>query len=573
MSVDFDVVVVGAGPAGSSSAGMLARLGLRVALVDRCHFPRPKVCGDGLTPRAIAALERLGVWARLLSHANLVDELHTLDMQTTLRRAGPIPGRLVGSAGTGAVVRRDILDDALRLRAMEEGACFFGGVAVESVSRHGQGSKVVVAKRNGRAWKCSSRVVVLADGAGGRLGATVRGSNATCIEGLALRQYWSLPGVSAAFTICVPLRFSSESCAGYGWVFPVAPTMANVGVGLYGTRDGRALRDSYDSLVARLRTIDPGWRVASPCGIPQGGLLHSGLEPSLMVHDGIVLTGDAAAVTNPFTGEGIAQALESGEVAAEAIAEHFAGGADLARTYETLIRDAFAETTRNTKHLSWIMERGERFVLEFWGAVSPPLGLLGRAARRVSFEERMDTTSYAPQALVEETWARVRLCIEEYPLLVQLVDALRREAQGTIDPPIVAYWSDLADSLHEPLGGIEGVATLLGLITLALVLAADTQVTLQRSPGSETPEEAVWGINCVALGAADILMSQAFARSADLDAPTCAQCGNAMRRAFGALCERSIVAPGGGPESVPSILAVFASEMSAAARACLAKAA
>src|SRR5689334_14070646 len=94
MNPTVDVIVVGAGPAGSAAATTLAMSGLKTLLVDRASFPRPKVCGDGLTPRALLMLERLGIWSRLQSHAFLVHSVRTLDLRTGDTCIGPIPSRV-----------------------------------------------------------------------------------------------------------------------------------------------------------------------------------------------------------------------------------------------------------------------------------------------------------------------------------------------------------------------------------------------------------------------------------------------------------------------------------------------
>jgi hypothetical protein len=291
-----------------------------------------------------------------------------------------------------------------------------------------------------------------------------------------------------------------------------------------------------------------------------------------MACDGVVLAGDASGVTNPFTGEGIAQALESGEAAAAAIADDLGGHGELSKVYATLIRASFAETTRNTQHLRWILERGERFVVEFWGAISPPLGLLGRAARRIAIEEQLAAASSASHGMVEATWERMRACLEEYPLLAQLIDAVRREAQPTIDEPLVTFWSGLSD-VPNGTSGVQEVAVLLGLLVTALVIASETQDTPTSEGGSESPSDAVWAINSVALGAADILISHAMAQAATLEAQASIRCGVAMRSAFAWLCVEGAQRGRGEVESVQTILTALASQLLVAARTCIAKAA
>lgn len=574
MRFDTDVVVVGAGPAGSAAAITLASRGVRVVLVDRAWFPRAKVCGDGLTPRALAALERLGAWAGVEPHAQLVESLRTLDLRTGASWVGPIPSRLSSQADKGAVVRRDVLDHALCQRAVEVGASFHGGVTVDRVEQTGRERCVVSGGTGPHHWECATRAVVLAEGASGRLGAQVGASRAAMVEGIALRQYWRCSSpVPATFTICVPLESRERSYAGYGWIFPVSADVANVGVGLYGVRDGRELRIAYRAFLERLRNIEPEWRRAEPCDGARGGILRSGTALSELVRGRIVLAGDAAGVTNPFTGEGIAQALDSGELSALSVLDALESPERLMPAIADRMREAFPQITRIGEQLPWLMSRGEHFVAEFWGAVSSPVTLIGRAARRMALEERLRPTSCAVNECVARTWTQVGASIaEEFPLLTQLLEAVRAESDVSVDAPLQAFWEEHGDDRLGRIPEIDRIAQLLSVATLMCVIAGEAHAGPQPPVLEVAPQGAAWAADAVTLGAADILMAHFFAVAARIPPTVSADCSRALSQTFLGLCALTFSVCD-RVEIIDRLLDDLATAFMGAARTCVARAA
>lgn len=521
-----DVVVVGAGPAGSAAATTLTSRGLRTILLDRARFPRPKVCGDGLTPRAIAALQRLGVWTRIAPHAQNVGAVRTLDLRTGATRLGPVPSRLDLHADTGAVVRRDVLDHLLCQRAIESGAAFHGGVMVLHISEE-RGRCIVTGSSDGQPWRCATRTVVLAEGANGRLTSELLGHRNATIAGIALRQYWRCPFVVPTFTICVPLESADQAYSGYGWIFPVTHDLANVGIGLYGVQSGREARAVYRRFVQRLREIAEEFRQGQPCGAVQGGALQSGGFAEGMVVGRVVLAGDAAGVTNPFTGEGIAQALDSGELVALSVVDEFRSPGCLASAIRARVRDTFPETSRLATHLPWLVARSKHFVTDFWSAVSPPTALIAKAARRMALEEGLEGRDHTPDTRIERTWTQ---CVEaigaDFPILVQLLEAMRRESRIRIDMPLAAFWKAQRGTDAAAGSEVDTLAQLLLLSTLITVVASDTGVGHAECRAGG--EMATWATDALALGAIDILMAHFFAGTARLTARLAPRCAQAL---------------------------------------------
>lgn len=555
---DADVIVVGAGPAGIAAAIALATRGARVVLLDRSSFPRPKVCGDGLTPRALSALQRLGAWDRIEPYAQAVDGLRTIHLPSGAAWDGPLPSRLRGMPLRGAVVRREVLDELLRQRALELGASFVAGVAVDAIEQTGSESCIVGGRTCAGRWVGQARAVVIAAGACGSLGAASRMMPRPALEGIALRQYWSDVSVAAAFTICVPLETDSRPQAGYGWVFPVSERTANVGIGVYGVRDGRYVRRIYDKFIARLREMDSLWSRAKPCGGLQGGQLWSGVSPASMARGRIVCAGDAAAVANPFTGEGIAQALDSGELVALSLLEDFASPGSLEHAIGVGLHRWFPETRQIGQHLPWLASRGQQFVSEFWTAISPPTCTISAAVRRVALEEHLEASTASVAPLVGRTWHEMRRLLEgEYPLLAQLLEAIRAEAHCDVDAPIHAFWLDHRERQ------VGEIALLLGLSVTICVIAFETYERDERDSHVRR-DEADWAINAVTLGAADVLMAQFFRVVAHVPSASSEHCARALTRALGDLSARI---------PIDQILATLALECGIAARAAFAEAA
>jgi geranylgeranyl reductase family protein len=314
-----DVLVVGAGPAGSSAAAWAARSGLDVLLADSATFPRDKPCGDGLTPRAVAELRRLGLSAWLSGRA----------VNRGLRAAGfgqtlylPWPGGSLPAHG-GAVPRTE-LDATIRDVAIASGAKAVEGARAVDVEFSGGRVEAVVLRRGADTVTITCRRLVVADGArsqlGRRLGRTWHRDTA---YGVAARGYVDSarsddPWISSHLEL---RGTQGELLSGYGWVFPLGDGQVNIGVGTLATASRPAevnLRHLLDHYAA-LRADD--WQLSGPVRAPWSALLPMGGAVSGVAGPNWVLVGDAAGCVNPLNGEGIDYGLETGRLAAELLTE------------------------------------------------------------------------------------------------------------------------------------------------------------------------------------------------------------------------------------------------------------
>lgn len=328
MAPSYDAIVVGAGPAGSATAAHLARGGARVLLCDRASFPRDKACGGGLTPRGVAALERLGV-----------------DTSSGFVRVGGLEltggGRSVATSfpstsrwpSYGLMARRSVLDQRILDTALTAGVEFRSGVRVLGPLMEDGVCRGVRIQSNGTREDVEAVCTVAADGA---TSATARGAGLAPSAGASSgRGFWyaALRGYFApveprthdgeAVLEFYPLRTAGGRwLPAYGWVFPLPDGSANIGVDIPhrpGLDACGPLREAYASFIGQLRRSRPGFEDTTEEAAPVGALLPEAMRGFRPGVAGLLATGDAAGLISPYSGEGIAYALEAAELAASAV--------------------------------------------------------------------------------------------------------------------------------------------------------------------------------------------------------------------------------------------------------------
>jgi geranylgeranyl reductase family protein len=319
-----DVLIVGAGPAGSAAATWCARAGLSVLLVDAETFPRDKPCGDGLTPRAIAELDQLGLSQWLEGRAR----------NKGLRAAGfgqelylPWPGGNLPNYG-GAAPRLE-LDAAIRQVAIDSGVEVMEGMrAVDAVM---DGDKVagVVFSTGGKGSQAENKTIhclrlIVADGAKSQLGRTLgREWHRSTAFGVAARGYIkSHRSDDEWISSHLELRGEkNELLSGYGWVFPLADGEVNVGVGTLATVKRPADVNLRSLLTFYAEQQRDTWQLEGEVRAPWSALLPMGGAVSNVAGANWVLIGDSAGCVNPLNGEGIDYGLETGHLAAQLFAD------------------------------------------------------------------------------------------------------------------------------------------------------------------------------------------------------------------------------------------------------------
>ncbi|MBE1485662.1 geranylgeranyl reductase family protein [Plantactinospora soyae] len=323
---DADVIVVGAGPGGSTTAYHLARHGVRVLLLEKTEFPREKVCGDGLTPRAVKQLVKMGIdtspeagWLRNKG-------LRVIGGGIRLELDWP---ELASFPNYGLVRTRLDFDDLLAKRATEAGAELRTGVNVTGPVLDNSGRSIGVTAEIGpdkAPVTFHAPLVVAADGVSGRLplalGLNKREDRPI---GVAVRRYYRSPAKHDDNYLESWLELRSKEnpdklLPGYGWIFGMGDGRVNVGLGALNSSAAFGKTNYRRLLTDWLANTPAEWGMTDETnadGPILGAALPMGFNRVPHYTRGVLLVGDSGGMVNPFNGEGIAYAMESGELAAE----------------------------------------------------------------------------------------------------------------------------------------------------------------------------------------------------------------------------------------------------------------
>ncbi|CAN5730538.1 hypothetical protein BH18ACT11_BH18ACT11_14500 [soil metagenome] len=323
MAERYDLVVVGAGPGGSSAAYYSAKAGLNTLLIDRQEFPRDKTCGDGLMPHAASEVALMGL-------ADWLDEPHhgkftgfSIYTHTAYLRQN-VPPTLHGPRGY--VIKREETDARLLERAVSAGAELRSGVRATDLVRSASGAVTGLEAVNaGEPVRFEAPMVVVADGVGGFASGEMKAHQ----NAVARRQYFrDVDGPDKQDLHVFITEDMNSHGAGYGWVFYLGDGRANVGAGVSTaslSRTGRNLKDYFDRFLEEPQLA--AWlENATPEGPPKSWSLKMGMWGARRYGQGLMAVGDAGSMVHPISGEGVGYALESGRLAAswahEARARH-----------------------------------------------------------------------------------------------------------------------------------------------------------------------------------------------------------------------------------------------------------
>jgi flavin-dependent dehydrogenase len=346
------IAIVGAGPAGSAAGWHLATRGHEVTLIDRASFPRPKTCGDWITLGAVAELNRLGVTRGVIETS--VAERATITHTAIVSPAGR---RTVNPSREPAYcIPRLIFDHLLWGRAVQAGC----QPMVRIVRTIGTGDGAFL-----REWP----YVIDA-----------RGAHAGDANAVALRAYWSVPEPLLSDTEAATVQILTDAVftRGYGWIFPVDTSGGrvrfNIGVGMLSadTRPGHRVREFFDRFVDLQPSLQR-WHQTAERERPVGCHVSLGLSHNTVGDATLLRIGDAANLADPLTGDGIAHALKSGRLAAEAIdAARNAGEArqQWQRSYEAGIQ---GEIDRASRLQRWLTPTAAKNIAAVALAAVPPL--------------------------------------------------------------------------------------------------------------------------------------------------------------------------------------------------------
>ncbi|GHA54887.1 drug:proton antiporter [Streptomyces tauricus] len=404
-----DVIVVGAGPAGSTTAYYLAKAGLDVLLLEKTAFPREKVCGDGLTPRATKQLVSMGIdiseeagWLRNKG-------LRIIGGGVRLQLDWP---ELASYPDYGLVRKRDDFDEQLARQAQKAGArlyerCNVGAPIVDDRTGHITGVHAKLGDADSKEKRdvtFHAPLVVAADGNSTRLSLAMglhRREDRPM--GVAVRTYFTSPrhedDYLESWLELWDRRGPGEDrlLPGYGWIFGMGDGTSNVGLGVLNTSSSFKELDWREVLKAWCASMPADWGYTPEnMTIPiRGAALPMAFNRQPHYTKGLLLVGDAGGMVNPFNGEGIAYAMESGQIAADVIVQAQARATPAQRElalqrYPKVLKDtyggyytlgrAFVKLIGNPKVMKIAAERGlthpvlMKFTLKMLANLTDPTG-------------------------------------------------------------------------------------------------------------------------------------------------------------------------------------------------------
>ncbi|RMG68573.1 MAG: NAD(P)/FAD-dependent oxidoreductase [Calditrichaeota bacterium] len=326
MQTDYDVVIVGAGPAGSTTALYATQAGLNVLLVDKKQFPRDKICGDAISGKSITYLKELGLLdcVERAPHRKVNSVLFSAPNGKSVKiyfKPSPENGNL-----HGYICRRLIFDNILFQAAQEKVDTVEGFTVTDVLRESGRVLGIVGRETGGASQEIRARIVVGADGFSSiisrKLGIYDMDPDHWIV---ATRAYYR--GVSVD-PEAIELNYIEDILPGYFWIFPADDGMVNVGLGMVHSRlKKKGIRLRYAHLEAvKAPHFRERFEQAEQIGDIAGWNLPVGSKRRVISGDGFVLVGDAAGLIDPFTGEGIGNAMCSARIAARVIAEALSDG-------------------------------------------------------------------------------------------------------------------------------------------------------------------------------------------------------------------------------------------------------
>lgn len=414
----YDVLVIGAGPAGSVASLVLGRGGARVALVDKARFPRDKACGDLVGPRGVQTLADLGIDVVGPKVGDM--EVVGPTGRTVLLRASP--GRTY--PGHAVVARRARFDADLYEAALAAGAApHTGRAGAAHFSAAGELAGFDVDTDKGEAERLTADVVIGADGALSRVGAAAGlVDEAEVLWAFAVRAYVEDRPPLPRIHFWEP--FEMAGYPGYGWVFPGEDGQANIGLGVGARGDRRSGARASRDLGAFVSStgLDP-----STVGRTLGGWLKMGMVGTDPARGRTLLVGDAAGLVNSLQGEGIAEAIGSARAAAEAI---LAAGPDgAARVYKAELARRYAPFAATTAPVtSWMIDHPRAVARIGRVLTAPVIGPAVAGGWGVFWNDLLDGA--------RPGWGRrVATVAEVTGRLVTSRSAVRRSVLAAVSPP------------------------------------------------------------------------------------------------------------------------------------------
>jgi geranylgeranyl reductase family protein len=347
MTERYDVAISGGGPAGSAAAWKAVQTGARVIVLDKAEFPRDKPCGDGLTPRAVSYLQKMGL-------ADEVAKFHRLNRATIFspsRWELSFPRR-PGMPDHGQAIRRTQLDTMLLKHAESAGAVVRQSAEVIGAVVDDDGRVAGVKLKGGE--QVMADAVIAADGTYSPVKRSLRlESKYNGYSAIAIRAEMTAERPdSDSLDIHLKIAHHADQLPGYGWVFPLGGGRVNIGLGYVNSYRHWQQINAAQLLGQFMRTLPRDWELPTVEELQkskalQGWRLPMGFTAWPPWRPGVLFAGDALGAARPVSGAGISKALQSGLAAGEcAIAALTNGGPGDFTNYENQVQSTWGREYR-----------------------------------------------------------------------------------------------------------------------------------------------------------------------------------------------------------------------------------
>ncbi len=337
-----DVVIVGAGPAGTSAAYFLARAGVDVLLVDQATFPREKICGDGLPRHTLAMLNKMGMRDWWENHNRVDVDILELITPDGYRISNVMP-HSPNELPIGITVPREKLDHALLENALNAGARFADGIRCIGMEQSLQSLQRVSGRADHTEVTLEGRIVIAADGVMSTLSRAL-GLRRVSPEATASRAYFTAEFPENV----VSLSYARYVLPGYGWIFPMGKGVFNIGAGSF-QKTKLNSREMFSRFVHKCADM-----LKEQISPRRGYPIPMNFEDNQVCADGVLLVGDAAGLCHPLNGEGISYALESGEMAAQHVIRALQAGDVSAAALRSYARDLYGRYHDDFQAARWV---------------------------------------------------------------------------------------------------------------------------------------------------------------------------------------------------------------------------
>ncbi len=355
MQYDFDIIIVGGGPAGATCALYAHRAGLKVLLIDKKKFPRDKICGDAIPGKCLTILEELGLVKQFKEKPK--SSMYGVTLSSPNGNIAKIKCSNSNNGMIGHVCRRTEFDDVIFQAAKEKVTTKENFYVTDVLQENGQVSGIVGAANQQSNYKTySARVVIGADGFKSIISRkTDLWEHDPDHWVVATRSYYQgIKGIDSSFEV----HLLKDYVPGYFWIFPLADGIANVGLGmLHSELKARKinLKEAHIQ-ITKSSILKERFSDARLIGDISGSNLPLGSKVRKAFGDGFILLGDAAGLIDPFTGEGIGNAMHSGKIAAEVLAD-VCKGEDYSASQLQAYQDRVWQEMGDTMRLSYKLQR------------------------------------------------------------------------------------------------------------------------------------------------------------------------------------------------------------------------